>query len=114
VPQLNWSTIWRVFLGGALGTLLRVLVMLFVAGQLTVLVVVNLFGTAFLGYANGSQRFDSDNSSAFWKVGFSGGFTTMSGLALLVIPSQPISALVAAAMMALGVVVYLLTKRGRA
>jgi fluoride ion exporter CrcB/FEX len=79
-----------------------------------VLIVVNLLGTAFLGYANGSKRFDSDSASAFWKIGFSGGFTTMSGLALLVIPSQSVSGVVAALMMALGVVVYLLTKRDRA
>lgn len=74
-----------VFLGGALGSLLR-----FGVGQffdnLTTLVFVNLLGAAFLGWANGSGRrglrgFASPGAQAFWGAGFAGGFTTMSGLA---------------------------------
>ena len=75
-----------VFLGGALGSVLR-----FTVGELfdspTTLLVVNLLGAAFLGWVNGSAqgpkpRFISAASKWFWGAGFAGGFTTMSGLAM--------------------------------
>lgn len=81
--------------------------------QLAALFVVNLLGSAFLGYANASKRFQSDAAGSFWKVGFAGGFTTMSALALITTPFQPASILVAATMMLTGVAVYLLAKRGQ-
>jgi len=74
------------FLGGALGSVLR-----FLVGEVldtpTTLLVVNLLGSAFLGWVNGSSqadkpRFASAESKWFWGAGFAGGFTTMSGLAL--------------------------------
>jgi fluoride ion exporter CrcB/FEX len=80
--------------------------------QLGVLVVVNLLGAAFLGWANGDRRFSSDNSGAFWKVGFSGGFTTMSGVALYLANIQTGigQLLIVIAMMLIGVLTYRLAK----
>lgn len=74
------------FLGGALGSVLR-----FSIGEVldtpTTLLVVNLLGSAFLGWVNGSSggpkpKFVTAEAKWFWGAGFAGGFTTMSGLAL--------------------------------
>ncbi len=108
---INFGAIWRVFLGGALGTLLRLVVMVFTT-QLGLLVVVNVLGSAFLGWANGDRRFDGNNASAFWKVGFSGGFTTMSGVALYLadIQSGLGQIVVVVLMMVVGLMAYLGSK----
>lgn len=42
----------------------------------------NLLGTIFLGFANGHSWFATESRREFWAVGFCGGFTTMSGLAI--------------------------------
>ncbi|MEY2916164.1 MAG: hypothetical protein RL454_1093 [Actinomycetota bacterium] len=75
------------FAGGSLGTLLRGAISL-ALGNLLALFVVNLAGSYFLGWVNGSaqgprKRFASPEAKWFWGAGFSGGFTTMSGLALM-------------------------------
>jgi fluoride exporter len=75
------------FAGGAVGTIARALVTL-VAGNFFGLFVVNLVGAGFLGWVNGSSqapnpKFASAEKKWFWGAGFSGGFTTMSGLALI-------------------------------
>jgi fluoride ion exporter CrcB/FEX len=45
--------------------------------------VVNIAGAGFLGFVH-SRRFKaSEKAKAFWGSGFAGGFTTMSGLALI-------------------------------
>lgn len=90
--------LWLAFLGGSLGTMLR-----FGAGWLSggnstavtsiVILVVNLAGTAFLAWFNGVQvipgiGLSRDTAKAFWAVGFAGGFTTMSGLALAFVLSS--------------------------
>lgn len=53
------------------------------------MVLVNLIGSALLGYLNGlataNKKYDTDSFNAFWKTGFAGGFTTMSGLASLLV-----------------------------
>lgn len=105
--------IWRVFLGGTLGTLLRLGVMLFPT-QIGLLLIANLLGSAFLGWANGDRRFNGENASAFWKVGFSGGFTTMSGVALYLgnIQSGLGQLLVVVLMMLAGLLSYRVAKFG--
>ena len=105
--------IWRVFLGGTLGTLLRLGVMLFPT-QIGLLLIANLLGSAFLGWANGDRRFNSENASAFWKVGFSGGFTTMSGVALYLANFQSGlgQLLVVVLMMLAGLLSYRVAKSG--
>jgi fluoride ion exporter CrcB/FEX len=103
------------FAGGALGSVLRLLV-----GEtfdnLTTLIVVNLLGTAFLGWVNGSalgpkKRFASAGSKVFWGAGFAGGFTTMSGLAFAFVvlagsATATLAAVYLVAQLFFGVVVY--------
>ena len=79
---LNWKTVGLVFAGGAIGTLIR-----FATASsfddFTSLAIVNILGSAIIGWLNSDPRFASEGKRAFWAVGFSGGFTTMSGVALL-------------------------------
>jgi CrcB protein len=76
-----------VFLGGALGTSLRYLIEILVGGmpqgQIVVTSFVNLLGAALLGFVSVHKVFASSNRQALWGVGFLGGFTTMSGLAVI-------------------------------
>ena len=104
----NLTQVALVFLGGALGTAARYAVSLTMP-QLGTLFVVNLLGAAFLGWVNSSRVFESNSSKAFWGVGFAGGFTTMSGVALWLVAAvdnalfAPFTVL---AMFALGVFAY--------
>ena len=70
------------FLGGALGTAARFTLSL-TLGDVPSIIFVNLLGAALLGWFNGNPKNDTDEFNTFWKVGFTGGFTTMSGVALL-------------------------------
>jgi CrcB protein len=70
------------FLGGALGTALRFGLSFVFDDTLMVLFIVNLLGAAALGWFNGHPHFATDDRRALWAVGFAGGFTTMSGVAL--------------------------------
>jgi CrcB protein len=76
-----------VFVGGALGTSLRYLIEILVGGmplgQIVVASFVNLLGAALLGFVSVHEFFASSNRQALWGVGFLGGFTTMSGLAMI-------------------------------
>lgn len=107
-----------VFAGGALGTLARLTVGYLTINDISALFVVNLLGTAFLAWFNARQlqagsRLNTHGHRAFWGAGFSGGFTTMSGLALWFVSSvvQQIdfwgSIGVVLGQMVLGVLVYL-------
>jgi fluoride ion exporter CrcB/FEX len=55
--------------------------------------VVNLSGSAALGFFNHSSRFSSDARRAFFGIGLAGGYTTMSGVALWLMVSSANSAL---------------------
>jgi CrcB protein len=76
-----------VFLGGTLGTSLRYLIEILVGGmpqgQIVLTSFVNLLGAALLGFVSVHKFLASSNRQALWGVGFLGGFTTMSGLALI-------------------------------
>jgi CrcB protein len=76
-----------VFIGGALGTSLRYAIELFVGnmpqGQIILTSFVNLLGAALLGYVSASKLFSSSGMQGLLGVGFLGGFTTMSGLAVI-------------------------------
>jgi CrcB protein len=68
-----------VFLGGALGTWGR---WIFAESFNTIamLFAVNIIGSILIGFLNGKKL--SEDQRALWVVGFCGGFTTMSGVAL--------------------------------
>jgi CrcB protein len=76
-----------VFFGGALGTSLRYAIELFVGnlpqGQIILTSFVNLLGAALLGFVSANKLFSSWSRQSLWGVGFLGGFTTMSGLAVI-------------------------------
>lgn len=103
-----------VFLGGALGSILRYLVGGVLelslgasfAGSLSLLVV-NVVGAFLLGVVNSHPRFDSEDKKSFWAAGFCGGFTTMSGIAIFLYYQAPLLAMPAAAVMfGLGFIAY--------
>lgn len=86
--QITAKTIRLTFLGGAFGTLARFALWAF-TGDLYSVVFVNLIGAALIGYLNGrataNPKYDTDEFNALWKVGFAGGFTTMSAFAALIV-----------------------------
>jgi CrcB protein len=106
-----------VFLGGALGTSLRYLIEILVGGmpqgQIVLTSFVNLLGAALLGFVSVHKFFASSSSQGLWGVGFFGGFTTMSGLAVITAgsdlglsPVGPIYWLVVLMQLVLGVAAY--------
>jgi CrcB protein len=76
-----------VFAGGAIGTLVRYSIELLVGnlpqGQIIVTSFVNLLGAALLGFVSVHKFFAGPKQQSFWGVGLLGGFTTMSGLAVI-------------------------------
>jgi fluoride ion exporter CrcB/FEX len=80
--NINWKSIALVFAGGTLGTLVR-LAFSVELDSLTTLAAVNTLGSGFIGWLNSDPRFASLGKRSFWGVGFAGGFTTMSGVALM-------------------------------
>lgn len=102
--QLTPRAISLTFVGGAVGTLLRWLL-----GEtfdmVAMLWVANILGNALLGFVNGNAWFNSENRKAFWAVGFCGGFTTLSGLAVWQFYGT-FSWLAIVVMFALGLLVY--------
>ena len=114
--QITAKTIRLTFLGGAFGTLARFTLWAF-TGDLYSVIFVNLIGAALIGYLNGSatqnKKYDTDEFNALWKVGFAGGFTTMSAFAALIVVFNSAIGLVAFAgallITALGLGAYWLT-----
>jgi CrcB protein len=76
-----------VFAGGAIGTSVRYSIELLAGtlpqGQIIVTSLVNLLGAALLGFVSAHKFFASPKQQSFWGVGLLGGFTTMSGLAVI-------------------------------
>ena len=80
-----------VFLGGAIGSIARFLVILGVdklalqdlSQELVVTSIVNLTGAFLLGFLHVIGATCSDTWKGFFGPGLAGGFTTMSGLALI-------------------------------
>ena len=85
-----------VFFGGALGTLVRFAVGLFVdeanlenlAGQLVATSIVNLAGSFLLGVVHSIGTSRTETWKGFFGPGLAGGFTTISGLALITAGSE--------------------------
>jgi CrcB protein len=106
-----------VFAGGAIGTSLRYTIEILLGtlpqGQIIVTSFVNLLGAALLGFVSVHKFFASSSSQGLWGVGFFGGFTTMSGLAVITAgsdlglsPVGPIYWLVVLMQLVLGVAAY--------
>ena len=74
-----------VFLGGALGSLARFGLGELWLGDFWLLFTVNALGSFFIGCANAHPRLQSESAKAFVSIGFAGGFTTMSGLAVFML-----------------------------
>ena len=80
-----------VFLGGAIGSIARFLVILGVDGlalqdlsqELVATSIVNLTGAFLLGFVHVIGATRTDTWKGFFGPGLAGGFTTMSGLALI-------------------------------
>ena len=99
-----------VFLGGALGTWAR---WVFAESFSTILMLflVNILGSVLIGFLNSKTL--NENNRALWVVGFCGGFTTMSGVALWVFMQafSAQAALLIALMFAAGIGAYIVGGR---
>jgi fluoride exporter len=80
-----------IFIGGALGSLLRYVVfmamanlMLPTAVELISLFVVNVAGAVMLGVMARHPYFENPTCRDLWGVGFAGGFTTMSAVTVFI------------------------------
>ena len=80
--NINWKTIGLVFAGGTVGTLLRFSFDISLGSLLSV-AAVNIVGSGLIGWFNSDPRVANIGRRMFLAVGFTGGFTTMSGVALL-------------------------------
>lgn len=80
--MVTWKSLSLVFAGGTLGTLLRFSFDLMLGSLLSV-AAVNIIGSIIIGWVNSDPRTSRVGRKQFWSVGFAGGFTTMSGVALL-------------------------------
>ena len=115
-----------VFLGGALGSIARFLVILGVdqislqdlLQELIATSIVNLAGAFLLGFVHVLGTSRTDTWKGFFGTGLAGGFTTMSGLALITagaeLGSSPVSYLywiAVALQLGLGVLGYWLGRQ---
>ena len=88
---MKLAILFAIFLGGSLGSVARYSIWLSVEQAGTSLLVidvvttsiVNIAGAGFLGFVNSSAFDKGEKTKAFWGSGFAGGFTTMSGLAVI-------------------------------
>jgi fluoride ion exporter CrcB/FEX len=88
---LQAKVLGAVFLGGAIGSIARFFVILGVdelalqdlSQELVATSIVNLAGAFLLGFVNVTGASRSDTWKGFFGPGLAGGFTTMSGLALI-------------------------------
>jgi fluoride ion exporter CrcB/FEX len=84
----------------------------FLFGDLVSTLLVNLLGAALIGWLNANPKFSHNAARAFWKTGFTGGFTTMSGVTSVLVLGQslsgPILFITEFVFLATGIGVYLL------
>ena len=93
---MRTKVLWAVFAGGTIGTFARYLVLLAITQSgvsdawrdLLVSTIVNLAGAFALGVIHSTAKNKSETWNGFWATGFAGGFTTMSGLALITAGSE--------------------------
>jgi fluoride ion exporter CrcB/FEX len=104
--KVNARIIALTFVGGFVGTAFRFFLNLNIEGLFQGLWVANLLGAVAIAVFLGIKWFNSDSRRAFFVTGFSGGFTTMSGLTLLTFYSW----YGVLAQVMLGVLIYLATR----
>lgn len=80
--QLDNKIIGLTFAGGAIGSMLRYGLDFVAPNNLILLFVVNILGSALLGFVLGRGEKFTDAARSFWGTGLAGGFTTMSGVSL--------------------------------
>ena len=93
---LKAKVLLAVFLGGAIGSVARFGVLLGIESlaltdlnqELIATAIVNLLGAWLLGIVHGIGSSKSETWKGFWGQGIAGGFTTMSGLALITAGSE--------------------------
>lgn len=103
--KLSAKVVALTFVGGAIGTLLRFSLTLIPEFFFTNYWAANLAGASLIALFNNLAWFSSDARRAFFTVGFTGGFTTMSALTMLTLYSWP----TVVAQLLLGVAIYLAT-----
>lgn len=88
---LDWRRVGYVFLGGSLGSMLRIsvadLARLNLSGhsaEYVYLFVVNLMGAFALGIMAKHPYFAPPSRRDLWAMGFAGGFTTMSAVSVII------------------------------
>lgn len=88
----NWRVAGLVFLGGAIGSMLRHVLHDYIAGffefpqsEIIALSVVNLLGSYFLGLVIRHPLFFGNMRQAFFGTGIAGGFTTMSAVTMFIV-----------------------------
>lgn len=104
--KLSLRIISLTFVGGFIGAALRFLLNQNIVGLFQGLWVANLLGAALIAVFLGIKWFSTDSRRAFFVTGFTGGFTTMSGLTLLTFYSW----YGVLAQVLLGVLVYFVTR----
>ena len=105
--KLSGKVIAFTFVGGFVGTSLRYLLDLIPNVAFVNFWVVNLLGAIAIAIFNELAWFNTPERRALFVSGFAGGFTTMSGLTMLLLYAwqQVVVQLV------LGVAIYLITRR---
>lgn len=85
--KLSYKVIALTFIGGAIGTLGRYSLSLIPEYFFVNFWAANLLGAVLIAVFNGLDWFARDDRKAFFVVGLTGGFTTMSGLSALMLYS---------------------------
>lgn len=104
--KFSSKVIGLTFLGGLIGTTLRYLVGTIPGAGFTSIWIVNLLGAIAIGIFLELTWFSSDERRGFFVTGLAGGFTTMSGMTMLLL-YVPVAMLVQSI---LGVGFYLFTR----
>jgi fluoride ion exporter CrcB/FEX len=104
--KFSSKVIGLTFLGGLIGTALRFLVGTIPGSGFTSIWIVNLLGAIAIGVFLELTWFNSDERRAFFVTGLAGGFTTMSGVTMLLL-YVPVAML---AQSILGIGFYLFTR----
>lgn len=85
--KLTGKVITLTFIGGAIGTALRAISSYIPDFFFTNFWFANMLGVVAIALFNNLDWFAKDERKAFFTVGFTGGFTTMSALSALVLYS---------------------------